>query len=406
MRYFAGIDWADDHHDCVVLDTGGKRVASKRVAHSADGLAQLIACLRNLGGEEADPEQVACIIETNQGLLISALLAAGLPVYPVNPNTVDRHRKPSGAKTDAIDAYLLARTGRSDLADLRRLTPDNPLVVELKILTRDQDGLIQSQTRLLNQLTACLKAYYPTALTLFSKLQQPCTLEFLRAFPTLQEARSASTTQIAAVLRAAGHPRADTKAQEIQEKLACSALQARSEVTRAKTRLMLSLVGQVALHLRDIDAYDAEITRLFLSHPDSRVFASLPRAKTRIAPRLLAEWGDDRERYVGAASVQALAGTSPVVFQSGRFSKVHRRYACSKPFRNALYQFAGQSIQKEAWAAAYYRRKRETGKSHSMALRALANQWVRIIHALWLKHEPYDPAVFLAAQQAHAQRAA
>ena len=300
-----------------------------------------------------------------------------------------------------------ARTdGRSDLADLRRLTPDNPLLAELKILTRDQDSLIQSQTRVVNQLTACLKAYYPTALTLFSKLQQACTLAFLRAFPTLQEARAASKAKIAAVLRAAGHPKAETKAQEIQEKLAHAALQARSEVTRAKTRLMLSLAGVLELQVRDLDAYDLEIARLFLSHPDSKVFASLPRAKTRIAPRLLAEWGDDRERYAGATSVQALAGTSPVVFESGRFSRVHRRYACSKPFRNALYQFAGQSIQKEAWAAAYYRRKREAGKSHSMALRALANQWVRIIHALWLKHEPYDPAVFLAAQQAHALRAA
>ena len=41
-----------------------------------------------------------------------------------------------------------------------------------------------------------------------------------------------------------------------------------------------------------------------------------------------------------------------------------------------------------------------------MAVRALANQWVRIIYALWAKREPYDPAVFLAAQQTHARRAA
>ena len=45
-------------------------------------------------------------METNHGLLISALLEAGFPVYPLNPKTVDRRRKPSGAKTDAIDAYF------------------------------------------------------------------------------------------------------------------------------------------------------------------------------------------------------------------------------------------------------------------------------------------------------------
>ena len=93
-------------------------------------------------------EELACIIETNHGLLIAALLEAGFPVYPVNPKTVDRHRKPAGAKTDAIDAYLLARTGRSDFADLRRLRPDSALIQELKTLTREEESLIASQTRL------------------------------------------------------------------------------------------------------------------------------------------------------------------------------------------------------------------------------------------------------------------
>ena len=86
---------------------------------------------------------MACIVETNHGLLIGALLEGGWPVYPVNPKTVDRKRGAAGAKTDAIDAYLLAKTGRYDLADLRRLQPDSPLVQELKELTRDQDNLLR-----------------------------------------------------------------------------------------------------------------------------------------------------------------------------------------------------------------------------------------------------------------------
>jgi transposase len=176
----------------VVIDEAGRRVATRRVAHTAQGLAELTAFLRGIGDVAEHPEHLACLVETSHGLLISALLEAGLPVYPVNPRTVDRHRKPAGAKTDAIDAYLLARTGRSDLADVRRLAPDSPLITELKVLTRDQDTLIQGQTRLLNQLTACLKAYYPVALDLFGKLHQPTTLAFLQTFPTLEQARAAS----------------------------------------------------------------------------------------------------------------------------------------------------------------------------------------------------------------------
>jgi len=381
--WYAGIDWADQHHDVVVIDEAAKRVGTTRVAHTATGLDTLVTFLKGLEAVADHPDHLACIVETNRGLLITALLDAGLPVYPVNPTTVDRHRKPSGAKTDAIDAYLLARTGRSDLADLRRLTPDSPLIAELKALTRDQDTLIQSQTRLVNQLTACLKAYYPVALDLFGKLQQPTSLAFLQAFPTPEQARAATVAQIAAVLKEAGHPTAATKAPQVWQRLHQPQLAADPIVTRTKTRLMLTLVAQLQVLLPEIAAYDDEITRLFRLHSDSRAFASLPRAGQRLVPRLLAEWGDDRGRYTDAASVQALAGTAPVPVQSGNFAKAHRRYACNKPLRNVLHQFAWQSTQKEAWALTYYQRKRREGKSHTMAVRALANQWVRLIYAVW-----------------------
>ncbi len=404
--WYAGIDWADEHHDAVVLDEQGQRVGACRVTHTPEGLAQLITFLQGTVASAPEPQELACLIETTHGLLITALLDAGLAVYPVNPKTVDRRRKPSGAKTDAIDAYLLAKTGRSDLADLRRLAPDSPLVQELKALTRDQDGLIQSQTRLVNQLTACLKAYYPVALDLFTKLHQPLTLAFLQIYPTLEAARGSSLEQLTEVLRHHHHPTPGPTAQALWERLHQPQLQADAITTRTKSRLMVALVSQLVPLLEQITQYDAEITRLFLSHPDSTIFASLPRAGTRLAPRLLAGWGDDRERYRSAASVQALAGTSPVAYESGKYSKAHRRYACIKPFRNTLYQFAWQSTFREPWAAAYYRRKRQQGKSHSMAVRALANGWVRIIQAMWLTQRLDVAETFLAAQHAHAEHAA
>lgn len=404
--WYVGIDWADQHHDVVVIDEHGKQVDKKRAAQSAEGLADLVEFLKGIGDVRQHADQVACIIETNKGLLITALLEAGLPVYPVNPKTLEKWRKPSGAKTDAIDAYLLARKGRSDLDQLRRLEPDSPLVQELKQLTRDQDGLIQMQTRLLNQLTACLKAYYPVALELFTKLHQAATLAFLQAYPTLEAAQAASDAEILAVLQTGRFPSAKAKAQAIWQQVHRPQLQADAITTRTKSRLMLALVQQLATVVDAIATYDQEIERLFLTHPDADLFTSLPGAGKRLAPRLLAEWGDDRARYQDASSLQALAGTSPVAFQSGNFAKAHRRYACNKVLRNACHQFAWQSTRSEPWALAYYQRKRQEGKTHPVAARALANLWVRIIFAAWTNRQPYDAAIFLAAQQAHASRAA
>jgi len=403
--WYAGIDWADDHHDAAVLDDAGRVVLTLRVAHTVAGLTELTTALAQICGPEAK-EQLACFVETNRGVLIAALLEAGFPVYPVNPKTIDRRRNAAGVKTDQVDAYLLAKTGRSDLADLRRLRPDSPLIQELKLLTRAQDSLIQTQTRLLNQLTACLKAYYPVALELFSKLHQRSTIAFLHAYPTPQEARAASVEALAAVLKQAGHTRAAQAGATIAQTLQQPHLVADPITTRTKARLMLALLAQLEPVMHQIAAYDQEIDRLFLSHADSALVASLPRAGKRLAPRLLAEIGDDRSRYAEAAGLQALAGTAPVLFQSGNYAKAHRRTACLKPLRNAMQHFAWQSTLQEPWALAYYQRKRMEGKSHSVALRTLANVWLRIIYAMWRDHTPYERATFEAAQRKKLRQAA
>jgi transposase len=369
------------------------------------GLAKLDEWLAQILGQQSK-EQMACIIETTHGLLIAFLLEHGWPVYPVNPRTVDRRRSPSGAKTDQIDAYLLAKTGRADFADLHRLVPDSEKVAELKGLTRDQDSLIQMQTRLAKGLTACLKAYYPVALELFTKVQQRSTLVFLQTYPTLEAAQMASVEQICQVLKSAGHTTASKVAPKIFELLHRPSLRANAVTTRTKSRLALALIAQLLPLVEQIAAYDKEIQQLFLSHDDNEVFRSLPGAGKRLAPRRLSEIGDDSSRYETAASLQALGGTAPVLFQSGTYSRPHRRQGCIKPLRNALHQFAKPRTQQEPWAAAYYERKRVEGKSQSVAVRALSTIWVRIIFAMLSAHESYDRATFETAKHRHSRHAA
>jgi transposase len=401
--WFAGIEWADTHHDTLVIDESGQQVGSLRVLHTKQGIDELKHFLLDIAEK---PDQLACLVETSHGLLITALLEAGFTVYPKSPKSIDRRRNAAGVKTDALDAYVLAKTGRSDLADLRKLQPDTPVVAELKLLTRDQDGLIQSQTRLVNQLTACLKTYYPVALTLFSKLHQRSTLAFLQTYPTPEAAMAAQAWEIELLLRNEHHPQPQRHAQQLVELLHQPQLEADAVTTRAKSPLMLALVSQRVPLVQQIAQYDKDIAALFLSHEDNEVFRSLPRAGKRLAPRRFPEIGEDRTRYADAASPAALAGTAPVAFQSGNYAKAHKRYAWLKPLRNALYQCAWQSTLEEPWALDYSRRKRAEGKSHTMAVRALANVWVRIIYAMWLKHTCYERATFEAAQRHHASLAA
>jgi transposase len=401
--WFVGIDWADQHHDLAVVDSQGQLFATKRVDHSVDGVGELVAYIRAIA---TAPEEVACLIETAHGLLITALLEAGLAVYPVHPEMVNRLRPPSGVKTDQLDALLLARTGRNLWPDLHRLRPDSPLVSTLRLLTRDQDDLVAEQTRLINRLIACLKEYYPVVLSCFTSMGQRVALSFLQAYPTVADAQAASRDDLLTLFAQARHAQVEQRVQQVWDRLHAPQFAVAAEVTAAKSRYMQALVAQLVVLKQAIADYDKAIHAVFVQHVDAPIFASLPGAALRLAPRLLAAWGDDRSRFHDARQIQALAGTAPVVVQSGTYRHVRLRRACNKSFRNILALFAGESILREPWAKAYYQRKRQEGKSYGMALRALANQWVRIIFALWQQRVTYQRAIFEQSQRMHAHRAA
>ncbi len=73
---YAGIDWADQKHDGLVLDEAGRKLGSIRVAHTPEGLAKLDEWLVQVLGQQRK-DQMACLIETNHGLLIAFLLEHG-----------------------------------------------------------------------------------------------------------------------------------------------------------------------------------------------------------------------------------------------------------------------------------------------------------------------------------------
>ncbi|MCP4409648.1 MAG: IS110 family transposase, partial [Gammaproteobacteria bacterium] len=88
---------------------------------------------------------------------------------------------------------------------------------------------------------------------------------------------------------------------------------------------------------------------------DYSLFAALPGAGPVFAPRLMAAFGTDRERYRSAEDLQKYAGIAPVTERSGKSSWVHWRYACPTFLLQSFIGWAGQSIHHSFWAGGYYR---------------------------------------------------
>ena len=401
--YFAGIDWADDHHDVCIIEEEeeGNVIVRFRIPHSQAGLDTLFEHVSNV---TSLPEQIPFALETDKGLLVSSLLDAGYTVYSINPKVVDRYRdrySVAGSKNDPFDAELLANLLRTDRHRFSPILPDSEQAQELKMLTRDHQELIRQRTRLTNQVIACLKAYYPTALDLFSKIRCQAALDFLESFPSLEKARCLNLEDLKAFLKTHRYPGVDQKADELYALLQKPELTARALVIQAKSMLMLSLVAQLKALIPHIHVFEERIKKLFRAHADKDIFWSLPGAADNLAPRILAELGENQKRYKGYSQVQAEAGTVPVTKSSGKSHHVSFRYGCKKPFRATMQQLAFCSLKRCDWARSYYDQLRKRGKSHQHALRALANIWVKIVYTMWRKHAVYDENLFLRAREAH-----
>ncbi|MGH8938255.1 MAG: IS110 family transposase, partial [Actinomycetes bacterium] len=159
-----GIDWAEDHHDVGVMDEQGRALARERVAEGIEGVGRLHALISDYAD---DPEQVAVGVETDRGLMVASLVAAGYQVYAINPKAVDRYRdrhSVSGAKSDRGDAKVLADMVRTDRHNHRRIAGDSDLAEAIKVTARTHQSLIWTRGRQIDQLRSTLREFYPGAL--------------------------------------------------------------------------------------------------------------------------------------------------------------------------------------------------------------------------------------------------
>src|SRR5260221_133282 len=116
----------------------------------------------------------------------------------------------------------------------------------------------------------------------------------------LAKARAASEAELRTVLHAAHCPASAQKAARFWATLHAPQLEASPPLVQAKARFALALVAQLEVLHQHLAEYDRAMGRRFRQHEDSSIFASVPGAGCRLAPRLFAEWGDERARYTGA----------------------------------------------------------------------------------------------------------
>jgi transposase len=402
-HHYAGIDWASETHSLCVTDPAGTLCARFSFAHTAEGIAEAIRRLDRFGSRE----QMPIAIERPSGLLVDSFVDAGFPIVPIHPNALKATRPRYTAalgKADPGDSYILADVLRTDGHRFTVLHGPSEHTRALRAVVRTRDDLVATRTRIANQLRELLATFWPGPLSMFHEVESWICLEFLEEFPSPAAASRLGENRLQRFLTRNGYSGRRT-ASELLARLRQAPVGRAPELEcEVKARLVRSLVTVLRTLMTQIREADRLIAAQLEQHPDAPIIQSFPRTGSVNAAQILAELGDNRDRFASFDQLAAEAGVCPVTFESGKHRGVAFRFACNKRLRQAITTWADNSRHASAWAAARYKAALQRGCDHPHAVRILARAWLRVLWRCWQDRVPYDPQLhgralpFLAPQ--------
>jgi transposase len=396
--FHVGIDWASERHQICIVDRDGHRT-EHTVPHTSAGLAALATELVALSPE--DPGRVAVAIEVPRGPVVDTVLERGLHVFALNPKQLDRFRDRhtvAGAKDDRRDAFVLADSLRTDRPAFRRVHLDDPLIVELRELSRLDDDLREELSRLSNRLREQLHRFCPDTLALCPAADEPWFWALLDLALPLSRPKPLSIKAVTAVLKV--HRIRRVTVDTVHAALQVPPLRVAPGTIEAACAHIAVLLPRLRLiHDQRTHVVGTRIDRLLAElakedvegeHRDVTILRSLPGVGRLVAATVLAE----ASRPLAERDYQTLrahAGAAPVTRQSGKKAIVSMRLACNPRLRNAVYHWARVSVQVDSRCRAHYDRLRQAGHEHARALRGVADRSFDVLMAMLTSRTLYDP---------------
>ncbi|PSR70268.1 IS110 family transposase [Nocardia sp. MDA0666] len=392
------MDCAEGHHDSAIVAPDGTLVAKKRIGDDPTGFAELTQLLADAGDTAENPIPVA--IETPRGLMVAALRASCRPVYAINPMAVARYRERHSmarAKSDHVDAMILANILRVDAHLHRRLPGDSERAQAISVLARAQQDAVWRRAKASNELRSLLREYFPAFLTVFAgksatNLAKSEARAVLAIAPTPAHVVKLTKTRIAAALRRAGRQRGiDTLAAEILDGLRHPHRRQPALVEKAFGRQALALLAALDTACTGADDLEQAAAEEFRKHPDYAIITSFPGLADLTGARMLAEIIDDRTKFASDRALKAYAGSAPVTRASGKSISITHRRIKNDRLAAAGWVWAFAASSRCNPARGHYQHRRAHGDRHAAALRHLFNKMLGQLHHCLQSRELFDP---------------
>ena len=399
FQYFVGIDWGSQQHRVCLIDRDGAIVAERWIEHSGSSLAELVDWLRQQTLQS--PQALAVAIEIPRGAIVETLLEHGFAVFSINPKQLDRFRdrySPAGAKDDRRDAFVLADSLRTDMHCFHAVKLDEPGMIRLRELSRLEDEVGEELNRSTNRLREQFHRFFPQLLQLSESAGEPWLWALFESAPSPAQAARLTEAKIRRILQQ--HRIRRLNACQVRAILKTKPLTLAPGAAEAASEHALLLLPQLKLlhHQRAHIAKRVEALLQQLAtaddgqsceHRDAAILLSLPGLGRKVAATMLSEASQaiaERDYH----ALRCYSGAAPITRQSGKKKQVTMRYGCNQRLRNALYHWSRTSIVWDPASKKTYANLRARGKSHGLALRSMADRWLRVLISMLRHNTLYD----------------
>ncbi len=381
---YIGIDIAKFKHFASVVSSDGKVIVKPfPFENSRKGFMKLVEEIENFHDCLIGLESTGHYADN----LIQFLFERNYKIAVINPIQTDSLRDSNirKTKTDKIDTMLIVQC--LILKKYSLVSSKNIDMIKLRRLSRFRLEMVQQQTRIKTQLTACLDIVFPELVHFFNgNLHLNVSYALLEKYSSAKSIRLARIDGLTNLLYNNSHGRYNHEKALQLKNLAKDSI----GLDNPSVELQIQcLIKQLRLYKKQISDIDFSIMTL-MQIIDSPIL-TIPGVSYTLGSMIISEI-DDIKRFSNPSKLLAFAGLDPVVKQSGNFQAEHMKISKrgSTYLRYAIYRVAFLIIYNNETFSKYYLKKRAQGKSHRVALCHVCNKLVRVIFKILTDNIPFN----------------
>lgn len=384
--YLIGIDISKFKHDCfIATETGLVIKDSFSFDNNQEGFKKFLNVLLSL--DQTQEIRIGLEATGHYGTNLKLFLHENnFSFIEFNPVLSERYRQVSSlrkTKNDKIDAKLISKMLLS--YDYKTNSSISYHILKLKSLTRFRKRLVKNRTVFKERLINILDIAFPEYSKHFTQVWGKVSFYILKNYPTAKDIANINVEEVMTTIHSLskGHY-SMIKLMKLIE-AAKTSIGFKNDHHVLELQLTINMIEQLD---SSIDKIENEIIEIMNQYNFKT--ATIPGIGIISAASIVSEF-EDFSKFQNPNQLLSFAGLEPAIYQSGTQQTYgHMVKRGSSYLRETIMNIIPYVMAYNSVFYEYYRKKKNEGKHHRVALTHLAKKLIRIIYHLETNNISFD----------------